>query len=183
MIQLGSAKLLGVTMLMAVALHGQEPICAVFKDLKAADGRQLFVSGELIISKDFAAIGAADCDNRYISDRYRWPTALRLRSSAKVPSDQIRRLRDAATEADGLRRDGKALSASASFTGRVHLGEAEGLPGEFTFDSLDDVKIEALPDAGELPVIPICELFQSLTTWKGQRIAVRGEVVGTMEGS
>jgi ankyrin repeat protein len=63
------------------------------------------------------------------------------------------------------------------------LGESEGLPGEFTFDAIEDLKVEPLPDASELPVIPICDLFQNLTRWKGQRVAVRGEVAGTFEGS
>jgi len=170
-------------MLTAVALYGQEPVCNLFKDLKAADGRQLVVTGELIISKDFAAIGANDCDYEYVSQQIGWPTALRLRASAKVPPDQMTRFRDAAKEADRLRRQGKSISASASFTGRVHLDESGDLPGDFIFDSLMDLKVEALSDAGELRVIPICDLFQDLTAWKGQRIAVRGEVTGTDEGS
>jgi ankyrin repeat protein len=177
------AKLIAAATLVVGALHGQEPVCDLFKDLKAADGRQLVVTGALIISKDFAAIGAGDCENQYTSNHFVWPTALRLRPSATIPAEQIRRFRNAATEADHLRRDGKAVSASASFNGRVHLGEAEDLPGEFMFDSINDLKVEALHDAGELAVMPICELFQNLTTWKGQRIAVRGEVVGTSEGS
>ena len=183
------ARLPGAAMLMVIALHGQESVCDLFKDLKAADGHQLILTGELIISKDLAAIGADDCDNRYSSTmggsgvHFLWPTALRLKPSAKVPAEQIRRFRDAAIEADRLRHDGKTVSASASFTGRVRLSEAGDFPGEFTFDSLNDLKVEALPDASELPVIPICELFQGLTAWNGRRVAVRGEVVGTFEGS
>lgn len=170
-------------MLMAIAVQGQVPVCEIFKDLKAADGRQLVLAGELIISKDFAALGAADCDNKYIADRFVWPAGLRLRPSAKVAPEQIRRLREAAAEADRLRHDGKTVDASASFAGRMHLGETGAFPGEFVFDSVDDLRIEALPDASELPIIPICELFQNLAGWKGRRIAVRGEVVGTSEGS
>ena len=181
--QFDYAKLLGVAMLMAVTLHGQESVCNLFKDLKAADGRHLIVTGELIFANDFAVIGAGDCDYQYTSNHYLFPSALRLRPSAKVPPEQISGFRDAAAEYDRLWRDGKVVSASASFTGRVQLGEAEGFPGELTFDALEDLKVQALPDASELPVIPICELFQSLATWKGQRIAVRGEVVGTSEGS
>jgi ankyrin repeat protein len=168
---------------MAVALHGQQSVCELFGDLKASEGRQLTISGELIISKDIAAIGAADCDKQYISDHQLWPTGLALRPSAKAPPEQIRRLREAAAAADSLRRAGKTVSASASFTGRVLLHETGGFPGEFSFDSIEGLTVETLPDAGELPVIPICDLFQTLGRWKGQRIAVRGEVVGTSEGS
>ena len=52
-----SGKVLVALMLTTVAVRGQEPVCNLFKDLKAADGRQLIVTGELIISKDIAAIG------------------------------------------------------------------------------------------------------------------------------
>ncbi len=181
--KLVSARLLGLTVLFVGALPGQEPICDLFKDLKATDGRQFILTGELIISKDVAVLGAGDCDNRYISGHVLWPTALLLRPSAKVPADQERRFRDAAKEADRLRGERKTVSAIGSFMGRVHLGDAGDLPGEFTFDSVNELKVEALPDASELPVIPICELFQNLATWKGRRIAVRGEIVGTSEGS
>jgi len=43
--------------------------------------------------------------------------------------------------------------------------------------------VEALSDPSEVPVIPICELFQDLAAWKGKRIAVRGESSSTSEGS
>src|SRR5207244_1131244 len=100
----------------ASALYGQESVCDLFKDLKAADGRQLIIQGELIISKDLAVLGAADCDNEYVSDNYGWPTALSLHPSTVVPAKQIQQFRDAAIEADRLRRDGKLVSASATFS-------------------------------------------------------------------
>ena len=170
-------------MFMAFALHGQESVCGLFKDLKNSDGRQVIVSGDLIITKNLAVIGATDCDDRYTSNHFLWPTGLRLRPSADLPADQIQRFREAVAEADRLRQSHKIVAASGSFTGRVRLAEAEGFPGEFIFNSFENLKVEALPDASELPEIPICELFQDLAKWNGQRIAVRGEVVGTFEGS
>jgi hypothetical protein len=59
------------------------------------------------------------------------------------------------------------------------LGEVDDFPGEFIFDSLEGLKVEALPDASELPIVPICELFQNLAKWEGRRIAVKS----TMERS
>jgi hypothetical protein len=153
-------KLLGAVILLTAPLPAQVPVCDLFKDLRAADGRELIIAGELIISKDFAAIGANDCDYEYVSDHIAWPRALRLTPSARVPGKQMALFRDAGKKADRLRQEGKSISSSASFTGRVHLEEAGDLPGEFTFDSVTDLKVETLPDAGELPVIPICELFQ-----------------------
>lgn len=170
-------------------LQGQQSVCELFKDLTAADSRQLILTGDLIISRDVAALGAADCENRYISrvsgtsgPSRIWPTAVRLRPSPVVPAKQIQQLQEAAAKADDLRRKGKTLSASATFAGRLRVSPADDLPAELTFDSVDDIVVEALPDASQLPVIPICELFQNLPAWRGKRIAVRGKGGGNSEG-
>jgi hypothetical protein len=175
----------------ATALHAQVSVCDLFKDLKAADGHQLIVTGELILSKGLAVLGAADCDNQYRapiegpgSRVFRdWPVALNLRPSVRLSAKQIQELRSAAGEADRLRLAGKIVRASASFTGRIRVVAARDFPAELTLDSFEDLKVEALTDPSELPVIPICELFQNLPEWKGKRIAVRGESSSTFEGS
>jgi hypothetical protein len=177
--------------LTATFLRGQDSICEVFKDLQAADRKYLIVAGELIISKDFAALGAADCEARYATvlsiGRPRvvqaWPTAVHLRPSEKVSAKQIQQFHDAAAEADRLRNAGKTVNASGKFSGRLRIAEWQDLPGELTFDSFEDLKVATLPDPSELPVIPICELFQNLPAWKGKRIAVRGERSSTFEGA
>ena len=167
---------------MTTLLNGQESVCELFKDLKAADGRQLILTGDLLISKDIAVLGAADCENQYISNHLLWPAALRLHASKAVPADLIKQLEEAAVEADRLRVAGKQVYASASFSGRLRVGKGDDLPAELAFDSFEKLRLEALPDARDLPVIPICELFQNLTAWKGKRIAVRGEISSTFEG-
>lgn len=185
------AAIVTAATLACVATNGQEPVCDLFKDLKAADGRQVIVTGELILSEKGALLGASGCDYQYLSpidtSRFKifkgWPTALRLTPSAAVPPAQVQTLRDAAAKANLLRREGKTVSASAIFSGRLRLGHGGQFPAELTFDSMSDLNVEPLPDAGTLPVIPICELFQNLVSWKGQRIAVRGESVHTSEGS
>ena len=166
----------------ATPLLGQESVCALFSHLEGADGQRVMVTGDLIISKDLAVLGAADCDNRYIFREQEWPTALSLRPSHVTPA-QLQQFQNAGVEADRLRQAGKTVSASASFSGRVRLAESGDFPAELTFDSFENLKIEALPDASTLTVIPICDLFQNLLAWKGERIAVRGEYVSTMEGT
>ncbi len=56
------------------------------------------------------------------------------------------------------------------------------IPAELIFDSFDNFQVEILPDPTSLPVIQICDLFRHLETYKGERIAVRGEFANTMEG-
>ncbi len=175
----------------AALLRGQETVCDLFKDLKAADASQLILSGDLIISKSVAALGAADCENEFSSPLegrgirvlQRWPTAVHLRPSSSVPPSQMQQFQQASDEADRLRRAGKLISASASFVGRLRVVPVGDFPAEFTFDAIESISVKELPDASELPVIPICDLFQNLLAWKGKRIAVRGESVSTSEGS
>jgi len=167
----------------ATPLLGQESVCALFSHLEGTDGQQVMITGDLIISKELAVLGAADCDNQYIFREYLWPTALSLRPSPAVTPAQLQQFQNAGVEADRLRQSGKTVSASASFSGRIRLTDSGELPAELTFDSFENLKIEVLPDASTLTVIPICDLFQNLPAWKGERIAVRGEYVSTMEGT
>ena len=177
---------LSAALVNASALHAQESVCDLFSHLEDIDGRQVVVTGDLIIAKDLAVLGAQDCDNRYVtgnSVRHRWPAAVSLSPSPSVTPDRLQQFQKAAAEADHLRSQGKTVSASASFSGRIKLAQAGELPAQLIFDSFDNLRVEALPDSGSLTVIPICELFQNLPAWKGKRIAVRGEFVTTMEGA
>lgn len=183
---------LATAFLCATSLRGQESVCDLFRDLNGADGRTLVLEGELIISRDVAALGAADCDHDYqtpvegtggIHVFQGWPTAVHLRPSSRLPPEQKKQFRGAAAQADRLRRAGKLVGASAIFAGRLQVAATDDFPAELRFDSIKSLTVTELPDPGEIPVIPICELFQNLPTWKGKRIAVRGESTSTMEGS
>jgi ankyrin repeat protein len=166
--------------------RAQESVCNLFSHLESSDGQQLVVTGDLIISKNVTIVGAADCDNHYTStlsgSQRVWPTAVLLHASAAVSPVQLQQIQKAAAEADRLRGQGKGVVASATFSGRLRLATAGDIPAELDFDSFENLKVEALPDAASWEVIPICALFQNLSTWKGKRVAVRGEFVSTMEG-
>ncbi len=73
----------------ATPLLGQESVCALFSHLEGTDGQQVMITGDLIISKELAVLGAADCDNQYIFREYLWPTALSLRPSPAVTPAQL----------------------------------------------------------------------------------------------
>jgi ankyrin repeat protein len=176
----------GLLFVTATVMHAQESVCDLFSHLESANGSQVVVTGDLIIAKGLAVLGAEDCDNWYISGngvRHRWPTALSLSPSSSVTPDQLQQFQKASADADNLRSQGKTVRATASFSGRVTLGQAGDLPAQLIFDSFDNLMVEALPDPGSLAEIPICDLFQNLSAWKGKRIAVRGEFVSTMEGA
>jgi len=164
----------------------QESVCDLFSHLETSDGQQLVVTGDLIISKDVTILGAADCDNHYtsaLSDSQRvWPTALLLHPSTAVNPVQLRQIQNAAAEADRRRSQGRGIRATAIFSGRLRLSTTGDIPAELEFDSFENLKVETLSDAASLEVIPICALFQSLSNWKGKRLAVRGEFVSTKEG-
>src|ERR1700747_66903 len=104
------------------ALCGQESVCELFSHLvEGSDGRKVILTGDLIISKDLAAIGAADCDNQYISDHYIWPTGLSLRPSTDVTPERLQQFREAAAKADDLRQAGKTVSGSGTFSGPLRM--------------------------------------------------------------
>lgn len=168
-----------------VPLHAQQTVCDLFKDLPAADGRKVVLTGDLVISKDITELGAGDCDNQYRANHFIYPVALRLQPSPAVSPRQLADLKEASDKADALRKEGKGLAASAIVTGRMELskGDDVDVAGILTFDSIDSIRIEELPAPEELPVVSICDLFQNLQAWKGKRIAVRGASGSTMEGS
>ena len=59
------------------ALCGQESVCELFSHLvEGSDGRKVILTGDLIISKDLAAIGAADCDNARVDRLFQGATAM-----------------------------------------------------------------------------------------------------------
>jgi hypothetical protein len=172
------------------AARAQDSLCDIFKDLKAADGRQVSIRGELFLTDNLAALGATACDSSYTAPivgetgpRYRWPTAIELRSSQTLPPAQILELKNRSAQVKKIGSEGNTVAAYGTFSGRLTLGADRNMPATLTFDDARDITVEALPPVSELPVIPICDLFQDLPKCKGQRIAVRAEIVGTMEGT
>ncbi len=174
---------IGIVLISPAALYSQVSVCDLFSDLEKADGHRLTVTGDLIISADTAVLGATDCDNRYVNSSRRWPTAVALRPSSAVAPPQLLQFKNGAAEADRLRAQGKIVRASATFSGLIRVAVVRDQPAELIFDSFENLKVEALHDANSLKPIPICDLFQNLSVWRGKRIAVRGELVGTMEGT
>jgi hypothetical protein len=62
-------------------------------------------------------------------------------------TSQLQEFQNAIVEADSLRHEGKTVSASASFSGRIRLAESGDFPAELTFDSFENLKTEAPPEA------------------------------------
>jgi ankyrin repeat protein len=171
-------------LLASTPLRAQESVCDLFSHLaQSVDGRHVVLTGDLIISKDLAVLGAADCDNRYVWRSHQWPTALSLRPSPDLAPEKLKKFQEAGESADHLRQTGKTVSARGSFSGRLRMVPSRGSPAELIFDSFASLEVEALPNPSELHVTPICELFQNLAEFRAKRIAVRGEFVTTMEGA
>jgi ankyrin repeat protein len=172
------------------AARAQDSLCDIFKDLAAANGRQVSIRGELFLTDNLAALGATECENRYqsrisgpIVGMLLWPTAIELAPSPTLPAAQILELKKRATEIKNLEAQGQTLVAYGTFSGRLSLDTGFTMPAKLTIDDARDVTVESLPPASTLPVIPICDLFQDLSKWKGERIAVRAAFVATSEGA
>jgi hypothetical protein len=170
-------------LLLTFNLYAQESVCELFSHLAPqTDGRQLTLTGDLIISKDIAVLGSRECDNRYISEHKVWPTAVLLHPSEKMSASERQDFEKAAIRADALRSEGKVVNATATISGKIKVAPRGWLPAELVFDSFENFSIDVLPDPASLQVIPICGLFQNLRAYEGKRVAVRGELVTTMEG-
>jgi hypothetical protein len=105
------------------AFCSQESVCELFSHLTDdADGRKITLTGDLIISGDLAAIGAADCDNQYISNHSIWPTGLSLRPSADISPEKLLQFREAAAKADGLRLAAKNYQRGGNIFGSATNG-------------------------------------------------------------
>ena len=176
----------------SLAARAQDSLCDIFKDLTAANGRQASIRGELFLTDKLAALGATECENRYTGPPpefpaprvfHTWPTAVELIASPTLPRAETLELKKRAAEIKRLETQGKTLVAYGTFSGRLSLDTDGRMPAKLTVDDARDITIEVLPPASTLPVVPICDLFQDLAKWKGQRIAVRAELVGTMEGT
>lgn len=165
-----------------IPAQAQQSVCDLFKDLESHDGAQVVLRGELFLDGERAALAATECEARFIFDHMVWPTAIELRPSGKVPKNQLFELKNRAAEIKKLVAENRTLNARGTFSGRLTLRKRD-MHAELLFDDARDITVEALPEASKLPVIPICDLFQDLPKYKGQRIAVRAEIVGTMEGT
>ena len=173
-----------------IPAHAQQSVCDLFKDLKSHDGAQVVVHGELFLDEARAALGATECETRYqarLSGRttgpfFIWPTAIELAPSERVPPNELAELKSRAAEIKKLVAENRTLIAMGTFSGRLTLHTDE-LNAQLVFDDARDITIEALPEASKLPIIPICDLFQDLPKYRGQRIAVRADFVTTMEGA
>jgi len=184
------ALLFSLALSIPFAAQAQDSVCDLFKDLKASDGRQVSVRGELFLTDNLAALGATECADRYsapisgnVGPRRQWPTAIELDASPTLPRAQVIELKKRAAEIRKLDAHGKTIIAYGTFSGRLSLTTDGSMPAKLLIDDARDITVETLPPANELPVIPICDLFQDLSKWKGQRIAVRAEIVGTSEGT
>ena len=86
--------------ILATDLGAQESVCDLFSHLEKSDGLQLAITGDLIISRNIAVLGAADCEYRYSSESFMYPAALALHPSAAVTPAQMELFQKAAADAD-----------------------------------------------------------------------------------
>jgi ankyrin repeat protein len=162
-----------------IPAHAQQSVCDLFKDLESHDGAQVVVRGELFLDDEGAALGATTCGPRFRSNQI----AIKLNASPKAPPKQLTELRSRAAEIKKVDADGRTVLAYGTFSGHLTLQPDNTIPAKLTFHDARDITVEVLPPAKTLPVIPICDLFQNLAAFKGQRVAVRGEHAATTEGS
>src|SRR5262249_27768423 len=137
-------------LLIPIHLRAQETLCGLFKDLKASAERPTVLAAELIISKDGVYAVCDDGDNYYRSSKGKVvfhpdPFTLRLPPSPSVSANQIRQLQATRAELNRVKAADKPAIASATFHGRLRVDPESGLPTDFTFDSIENLRVELVP--------------------------------------
>ena len=191
-----------VVVLFPIVLHAQPSVCDLFEDLVVAgQSQKITIKGELFLSGKVAALGAADCDNEFVASRYRWPNVINLRPAAALSDSMRKAIKSAEKQIRKIKNRGKLPRATAVISGQLlvrtqyssdskqggSVGNAFGpkgiFPAELVYDDVRELVVEELPGPDELPVIPICDIFQDLVGWKGKRVAVLAEIRETGEGA
>lgn len=181
--KLQSVGTIAMLFIAAGILTGQESVCDLFLRISSSDRNQVVVTGDLIIGRQKAILGATACDHRYSSHSRNWPVALALRPSPLVSSNQLQQLHEVAEQLEDFRQAGKLTRATATFSGKLQISTTGNLPGEIIYDSFENLNVEIMPDADSMHVISICDLFKNLPEFRDRRIAVIGELVSVGEGN
>lgn len=164
-------------------------ICTLFPRLRNFDGKIVVVTGEILIAPDALAI-AGLCTPEYFPPS-RGPAALQLDLSFDLEQSSKRSVAEArAASGDAIAR-GRFIRATAEIEGLVELGRQIGagygpdgkFPGRILVTRIRNLVWQVQPPARGLPVISVCDLFRDLPSYRGQRVALRGQLARSGEGS
>ena len=164
-------------------------VCTLFPRLRDFDGKIVNVTGEILIAPDALAIaGLCTVDSVYPRN---WPAALQLDLSFDLEQSSKRSLAEArAASGDAIGR-GRFIRATAEIEGLVDLGQQLGtgygpdgkFPGRILVTRIRNLVWQVQPPARGLPVIGVCDLFRNLPSYRGKRVALRGQLARSGEGS
>ena len=142
-----------------------------------------------MIAPDALAIaGLCTVDSVYPRN---WPAALQLDLSFDLEQSSKRSLAEArAASGDAIGR-GRFIRATAEIEGLVDLGQQLGtgygpdgkFPGRILVTRIRNLVWQVQPPARGLPVIGVCDLFRNLPSYRGKRVALRGQLARSGEGS
>lgn len=163
-------------------------VCTLFPRLRNFDGKIVAVTGEILIAPDALAI-AGLCTPEYFLPS-RGPAALQLDLSFDLDETAKRSIAEARVASGDAIAQGTFIRATAEIEGLVELGRQLGtgygpdgkFPGRILVTRIQNLEWQVQPRARSLPVISVCDLFRDLPSYRGKRVAVRGELAVT-EGS
>src|SRR5262245_52738281 len=148
-------------------LAREQSVCSVFEDLPKSNGKELWISGDLVLSGDVTALTTTACDNEFVAAMYQWPRVVHLRPAPTLAAFKRQEFEEAAKRIAEIRGKKKTVRATATVFGRLNLraqyhwgsteegtvgngfGPKGSFPAELVFDNLRDIVIEELPSAAE----------------------------------
>jgi hypothetical protein len=122
----------------------------------------------------------------YVPTLNAWIARLNLTMATGLDPKAERLLARTAKAAAKVERGGGFLYVTGDITGnvrtnRVSLDDPDQGPFEVT--AIRNLQSTPQPPPGKLPVVSLCALFKDLTAYDAKRVAVRGQLITTMEGA
>jgi len=179
----------------------QATVCDFFPDLKSYHGRSVKGCKPRLFLDDGKTAIAANCDEPFIAESLVWATALQVDPGPTLVPPERLQLERARQASIASRRSNRHARITALLEGTVEtkdkypwshgaqgsISHAYGAQGQFParliLTRISDLSFEILPDAEDLQVIDVCEVFADLTAYNEKRVAIRGEIRGGYHGA
>jgi hypothetical protein len=159
--------------------------CSLFPEINQKYGATVAVNVELhLINGSWWGYSLCTKKTIRIRDGYAYANqAWRADLQLEVPSHLLRKLSRVARAAKRTEKRGGFLYITASLTGTVQPLDLSEDHAKLAVTAIQNLNSAEEPPPAKLPVISMCELFKDLPSYDRKRVAVRGEVSGTSEGT
>lgn len=149
-------------------------MCEVFARLAPANRTEVSVKGRVFFGPNLVVLGESGCEDQH--GRLIAPSALRVDLESGRSQKQLQELR---AKVDAIRAKGRYPLVTGEAKGYIVIEQSRNslFPAVVKAERIAGLRIEELPGAAELPVVPVCEVLNNPARFDGQRIAIEAVAV------